>query len=451
MNRPPRRSRATALLFGAGALFAVASTGFTFASAPLPQDSLPPPEGSPRVTPIVEVVRAVGPTVVNLYTDLEIEGGFFGPQEAGSLGSGVIVHPAGLVVTNAHVITGNSRTARPKNVTVSYRADWNTSRVDMEKHPARIIGFDRTNDLALLQIVSPGPFPFAKLGTSADLMIGETVVAVGNPLGREGSVTHGIVSATNRRLESPTGDAFEDLIQTDAPLNSGNSGGPLFNILGELIGINQAIAGDRQFGRAEGQGLAIPVDRVRSLLGREFNPLDLLHLWLGLDVDDGDGSGVSVRNLDRDSPATRAGLQVGDRVVRVGEYTIADRTEFNLSISSVDRNGVIPLTYQRDGKRRETKLQPIDVDATVRDRLGASMAMNSGYLLFTDVDPRGAAAAIGIRESDALIEFSGTPVGSVPELFDRLRSVGQGGAAKLLVYRFARGRPVRKLEGEIKL
>lgn len=440
---------AGALLLGIAAVLGPRAIG---AAAPAAaQDSLPASRTSPRVTPIVEVVRAVGPTVVNLYADLEIQGGLFGPQEGGSLGSGVIVHPAGLVVTNAHVITGNSRTARPTKVTVSYRADWTGNRVEMEQHPARIIGFDRTNDLALLQIVSPGPFPYAKLGTSADLMIGETVVAVGNPLGREGSVTHGIISATHRRLESPTGEAFDDLIQTDAPLNSGNSGGPLFNILGELVGINQAIAGDRQFGRAEGQGLAIPVDRVRDLLGREFNPFDLLHLWLGLEMGDGEGTGVLVRKVERDGPAAAAGLQAGDRIVRVGDYDIADRTAFNLSISTLTRGAPIELAYQRDGKRRTAALQPIDIDAAIRARLGATVAVNSGYLLFVDVDERGAAGSIGIRQNDALVEFAGAPVASVPELFDRLRKVEPGDAAKLLVYRFTRNRPPRQLEGELKL
>lgn len=404
-----------------------------------------------RVTPIVTVVRTVGPTVVNLYTDLEIQGGYFGPQGAGSLGSGVIVHPSGLIVTNAHVITGNSRMSRIKDVTVSYRPDWATSQVEMKKFKARVLGFDRTNDLALLQIQAPGPFPFAKLGTSSDLMIGETVVAVGNPLGREGSVTHGIVSATNRSLASPTGDQFDDLIQTDAPLNSGNSGGPLFNILGELIGINQAIAGDRQFGRAEGQGLALPVDRVRDLLATEFNPVDLLHVWLGVDLDSADGKGAVVRRVDRDGPAAKAGLQAGDVIARVGSYDVADRTGFNLSLCTLDLGAALPLSVLRDGRRRDVSLQPVSIDAAVKQRLGASVTVDEGYLLFTDVDPRGPAGELGVREADALAKFDGKAVGSVQELFELLRRTKSGDSVKVAIYRFARGRPVRTLEGELKL
>jgi serine protease Do len=428
---------------------AAATLPFGPLAAARAQESRDPEQQARRVTPIVEVVRKVGPTVVNLYADLEVRGGFFGPQEAGSLGSGVIVHPAGLIVTNAHVITGNSTATRIKDVSVSYRADWTDSNAPMQKHKASVIGFDRTNDLALLQLRSPGPFPYARLGTSADLMIGETVVAVGNPLGREGSVTHGIVSATHRKLESPTGTEFDDLIQTDAPLNQGNSGGPLFNILGELIGINQAIAGDRQFGRAEGQGLAIPVDRVRDLLGNEFNPFDLLHLWLGFDVEDGAG-GISVKRVEREGPAAKAGLAAGDRIVRVGSYDVADRTAFNLSISSLDTTR-IPLTYLRDGRRREATVDAIDVDATIRDRLGASLVAQSGYLLFSRVEPRGAAASVGIAENDALIEFGGQTVDTVQAVFARLRQIDPGDEADIVLYRLRGGRPYRKLEGSIRL
>jgi len=420
------------------------------AAASHAQESRDPEQAARRVTPIVEVVRKVGPTVVNLYADLEVSRGFFGSQDAGSLGSGVIVHPAGLVVTNAHVITGNSTATRIKSVTVSLRADWSGKPYEMQKHKARVLGFDRTNDLALVQIDSPGPFPYAKLGTSSDLMIGETVVAVGNPLGREGSVTHGIVSATERKLESPTGTEFDDLIQTDAPLNQGNSGGPLFNILGELIGINQAIAGDRQFGRAEGQGLAIPVDRVRELLGNEFNPFDLLHLWLGLDVDEVDGQ-VTVRRVERDGPAAKAGFQAGDRVLRIGSYDVADRTSFHLSISSLDGERKIPMTVERDGRRREATIAAIDIDDAIRERLGARCAMQGGYLLFSEVDPRGAAATVGIQANDALVELDGKTVGSVQEVFTALRRIDRGKDADVVVYRMSRGRPARKLEGSIRL
>ena len=440
-------------VFGLGLLLACGGAqGQEKGQERLQGHELPSKGQAARVTPIVEVVRKVGSTVVNLYADLEIQGGFFGPQEAGSLGSGVIVHPSGLIVTNAHVITGNSRSSRIKDVTVSYRPDWTTNHeLAMKQFKARVLGFDRTNDLALLAIQADGPFPYAQLGTSSDLMIGETVVAVGNPLGREGSVTHGIVSATNRKLESPTGEPFEDLIQTDAPLNSGNSGGPLFNILGELIGINQAIAGDRQFGRAEGQGLALPVDRVRDLLSGEFNPLDLLHLYLGLDVDDDDGKGVVVRRVERDSPAAAAGVQADDVVLRIGDYDVHDKTTFNLSICAVDAGKPLAFTIAHGSTHREASVLPLDIDDFVKRRIGGTIIADGGYLLFAEVDPKGPAAALGIKSGDALIELGSEAAGSVQNVFRILHGAERGAGLRALAYRFSRGRPARKLEGDLEL
>ena len=438
------------IMLWAGSLLLAAGTAATFPRHGAAQESRDPELTGSRVTPIVQVVRKVGPTVVNLYADLEIQGAW-GMQSAGSLGSGVIVHPSGLVVTNAHVITGNSRGARLRELAVSYRPDWSNSQADTKKFKAVVLGFDRTNDLALLQIQAPGPFQFARLGTSSDLMIGETVVAVGNPLGREGSVTHGIVSATNRTLASPTGDEFDDMIQTDAPLNSGNSGGPLFNILGELVGINQAIAGDRQFGRAEGQGLALPVDRVRDLLGTEFNPVDLLHLWIGMDLDNAEGKGAVVRRVDRDGPAAKAGVQAGDVIVRVGDYEVFDRTSFNLSICSLNPDRPFPLVVLREGRRREIQIEPVYIDDAIAQRLGAGLSFENGALRFTSVKPSGPTAELGVREGDVLVELDGKPAGTEQDVFEILRRIDRGDEARVVIYRFSSRSGRRTLQGELKL
>jgi S1-C subfamily serine protease len=430
------------------------------ACAPLarPQGARDPENVDARVTPIVQVVRKVGPTVVNLYADLEIEG-WRGMQQAGSLGSGVIIHPSGLVVTNAHVITGNQPSARITDLTVSYRPDWSAGgEPTMKKFEARVVGFDRSNDLALLQIVAKGPFAAASLGRSADLMIGETVVAVGNPLGREGSVTHGIVSATHRSLAGPTGDQFDDLIQTDAPLNSGNSGGPLFNVLGELIGINEAIASDRQFGRAEGQGLAIPVDRVRTLLESEFNPYDLLHAWVGLEVENARGGGVLVRKVDRDGPAADAGIVPGDVIGRVGTYDVADRTSFNLSICALDPpDETVRVALTRDGKRKEVDLKPVSIVGYIKERLGSKVGVAASdeerarVVVLYDVKANGPAARLGLRDNDAIVELGGHEVDSVQDVFETLWKTKPGGELPIAVRRYlVRGRS-RLFDGKLKL
>jgi serine protease Do len=436
----------TALLIGVGC-----------EALPAVQTAREPENVNARVTPIVQVVRKVGPTVVNLYADLEIEG-WRGTQQAGSLGSGVIIHPSGLVVTNAHVITGNQPAANVTDLTVSYRPDWSSSgEPTMKKFKARVVGFDRSNDLALLQILAPGPFANATLGRSDDLMIGETVVAIGNPLGREGSVTHGIVSATHRSLAGPTGDRFDDLIQTDAPLNSGNSGGPLFNILGELIGINEAIASDRQFGRAEGQGLAIPVDRVRALLESEFNPYDLLHAWLGLDVENARGGGVLVRRIERDGPAAQAGIVAGDVIARVGTYDVADRTAFNLSICAIDPGESVRVALTRDGRSKEVDLKPVSIGDYVKERLGARVGMantdetRARVVVLVDVKANGPAARLGLRDNDVILELGGHQVDSIQDVFETLRRTKPGSELPIAVRRyFSRGRP-REFDGALKL
>jgi S1-C subfamily serine protease len=430
------------LLAGAAALLACSPLAA--------QDAADPENVRARVTPIVQVVRKVGPTVVNVYANLEIDsGGWYGTQQAGSLGSGVIIHPSGLVVTNAHVITGNVRGSTVRDLAITYRPDWGAGQPEMKKFRAKLLGFDRTNDLALLQIQSEGPFQAAKLGRSNDLMVGETVLAVGNPLGREGSVTHGIVSATHRNLASPTGEEFDDLIQTDAPLNSGNSGGPLFNILGELIGINEAIAGDRQFGRAEGQGLAIPVDRVRSLLESEFNPYVLRHAWLGMDVENA-GGGVQVKKVERDGPASRAGIQVDDVIRKVGTYDVTDRTSFNLSICAFDSDDPVPLALQRGGKTKEAVLTPVSIDDEIYQRLGARLAERPAMVAFTNVSPNGPAGRLGLMNNDLLAEFDGREVTTIQEVFETLREKKPGDRVQVAVRRYLRGQ--RKVyEGELKL
>lgn len=418
---------------------------------PLPAQSAADPENvRARVTPIVQVVRKVGPTVVNVYANLEIDsGGWYGTQQAGSLGSGVIIHPSGLVVTNAHVITGNMRGSSLRDLAITYRPDWSAGQPEMKKFHASLLGFDRTNDLALLQIQSEQKFQAATLGRSNDLMIGETVVAVGNPLGREGSVTHGIVSATHRNLPSPTGDEFDDLIQTDAPLNSGNSGGPLFNILGELIGINEAIAGDRQFGRAEGQGLAIPVDRVRSLLESEFNPYDLRHAWLGMDVENGAG-GVLVKKVEKDGPAAHAGIQADDLIRRVGSYDVTDRTSFNLSICSFESGESVPMTLARGSKSKDLVLKLVSMDKEIEDRLGARVEVRQAMVALTNVNPSGPAGRLGLVNNDLLAELDGHEISTVQDVFEALRDKKAGDRVQVAVRRYSRGQ--RKVyEGDLKL
>src|SRR6185295_3393512 len=185
-----------------------------------------------RRTPVVAVVEKVAPAVVNISAESIVRevdpffGQFFGSRSrrSQSLGSGFVIDPTGILVTNAHVVEGASKIV----VTL----------LDGRELDADVLGFDHDADLAVLNVRGGGGLPAVPLGTSGDLMIGETVVAIGNPFGLSNSVTSGVLSARGRSVPSESGErTFTDFLQTDASINPGNSGGPLVNILGEVIGI----------------------------------------------------------------------------------------------------------------------------------------------------------------------------------------------------------------------
>ncbi|HEX5854630.1 MAG TPA: trypsin-like peptidase domain-containing protein, partial [Thermoanaerobaculia bacterium] len=277
-------------------------------SVPSPA-SAPPGARAERRTPIVEAVEKIGPAVVNISAEKLVQqrrsslDAFLGfdarPRgyRTESLGSGVILDSSGVVVTNDHVISGAS-------------SIWVTT-ADGRELEAKLEGADADNDLAVLT-VDPKNLRAAKVGTTSDLMIGETVIAIGNPFGLSNSVTTGIVSAVHRTVKGESGRNYSDFLQTDAAINPGNSGGALVNILGELIGINTAIVGG-----ANTIGFAIPIDRARRVVDELLHYGEVKSVWLGLrgtTVGLGNprsqsrGQGLRVRSVYPNSPAARAGL-----------------------------------------------------------------------------------------------------------------------------------------------
>src|SRR5688572_7380686 len=227
------------------------------------------PEINLRRTVTVDVVRRTKDAVVYISTTTLVRTSPFGddpffrhffPGNAvqavpvQSLGSGFVLHEDGYIVTNKHVID------RAREIVVDLP--------DGKKYPAELLSSDPENDLAILKVKSDKPLPYLELGDSSDLMIGEPVIAVGNPLGFSHSVSTGIVSALHRDLKTPQGNVMlGDLVQTDAAINPGNSGGPLLNAYGQVIGINTAIRGD-----AQNIGFAIQVNRLRDLIPELLNP-----------------------------------------------------------------------------------------------------------------------------------------------------------------------------------
>ncbi len=299
---------------------------------------------SARESPVVRAVRKVSPAVVNISSSYAVRKranpfsgfgmnpffeeffkDFFDPrferrQESTSLGSGVIIDgQRGFILTNAHVI------GRAGKIRVVLE--------DEREFDAKIIGADPDSDLAVLQIDSQKRLPAIEMGSSDDLMIGETVIAIGNPFGFSHTVTTGVISAVNRSIRAEDRE-YLDFIQIDASINPGNSGGPLLNINGDLIGINTAI-----YAKAQGIGFAIPINKAKKIISDLIQFGEVIQAWIGLAVQDLDGQlagylkvpdkkGVMVKAVEPQSPAHNAGLQEGDIILAIGSKKIASVQDY---------------------------------------------------------------------------------------------------------------------------
>jgi len=295
------------------------------------------PAGSGRAydrrTAVVEAIQRVGPAVVNISSEYRIrtrsnpfsgygmdplfdsffkdffDPGFERRAKRTSLGSGVIIDgDRGFILTNAHVVT------KAESISVVLK--------DERTFTAHLVGSDPESDLAVLKIETDKPLPAVAMGRSDDLMIGETVIAIGNPFGFSHTVTTGVVSALNRSVR--TDDAvFHDFIQTDASINPGNSGGPLLNINGDLVGINTAI-----YAKAQGIGFAIPIDKAKRIVSDLIRYGEVVLSWTGLILQDLDenlarylnvpgNKGVMVKAVEKPSPAMEAGIQKEDILLSI--------------------------------------------------------------------------------------------------------------------------------------
>ena len=351
-----------------------------------------------------------------------------------SLGSGVIVSPDGHVLTNAHVVERGAR--------------FRVQLLDGRELPARVLGTDPATDLAVLQVETKERLPFLPAGRSDDLMIGETVIAIGNPFGLAHTVTAGVVSALHRKVGDPGRQLF-DMVQTDASINPGNSGGPLVNIQGQLIGVNTAIIGDR----SAGIGFAIPIDRAFRVAEDLIRHGEVREGFTGVAVRDepvksdrigGDRVRVQVRSVEAGSPAAASGVRKGDVVESVGDATVESAAEYRFRVRDVPVGGTVRLGLVRGKERiqasiRAVELSPERAEQQIVQRTGLTLGeekVRGGAVVVVRSVRRGSpAAGSGLQAGDWIREVNSREIGSLAEWKKAAVQARRTGQLVLLVQR----------------
>jgi serine protease Do len=331
-----------------------------------------------------------------------------------SLGSGVIVSPEGYVLTNAHVVERGAR--------------FRVQLLDGRELPARVLGTDPGTDLAVLRIETKDreKLPFLAAGRSDDLMIGESVIAIGNPFGLAHTVTAGVVSALHRKVGDPRRSLF-DMIQTDASINPGNSGGPLVNIQGQLIGVNTAILGDRN----AGIGFAIPIDRAMRIAEDLIRHGEVHEGWTGISVKDqpvksdvigSERMRVLVSAVETGSPAAAAGVRKGDLVESVAEAQVESAAEYRFRVRDVPVGGTVRLVLLRGEARvpasmRAVELSPERAESLLLSRAGLTLGedrLRDGTVVVIRSVKRGSPAAeAGLQAGDWIREVNSLEISSL--------------------------------------
>ncbi|KQP80689.1 serine peptidase [Methylobacterium sp. Leaf113] len=372
--------------------------------------------------------------------------GFGAPKrqgQRGAMGSGFIISADGYVVTNNHVVD------KAKSVQVTLD--------DNRTLDAKVIGKDPKTDLALLKITEGGTFPYVSLSKSAP-RVGDWVVAIGNPFGLGGTVTAGIVSARGRDIGA---GPYDDFLQIDAPINKGNSGGPTFNVGGEVVGVNTAIASPS--GGSVGLAFAIPAETVQAVVDQLRADGKVARGYLGVqvqpvtkDIADGLGldkaKGALVDHAEAGTPAAKAGLKSGDVIETVNGTPINDARELSRKIAGIKPGAKVELTYLRGGKSDTATVElgvlPNDTRVANNDRgssangqprLGLSLApasevgAGSEGVAVMEVDPDGPAAAKGIEQGDIILDVAGSSVSQPSEVAERIRSAETSGRKAVLM------------------
>ena len=385
------------------------------------------------------------------------------PQRVQSLGSGFVIDPKGIVITNNHVIEGADK------IEVTF--------IDGTTLPATVKGSDPKTDLAVLEVVSDKPLPYVELGDSERIRVGDWVVAIGNPFGLGGSVTAGIVSALNRDIHAGN---YDDFIQTDAAINRGNSGGPLFDMQGRVVGVNSAIISPS--GASVGIGFAVPTSTVKPVVEQIMKYGETRRGWIGVriqsvtpEIADSLGLGVArgalVAGVSPDGPASAAGIETGDIVLAFNGRTINAMRDLPRVVAEADIGATVDVQLFRDGETLTRKIEvgrledeedkvaqsapkdePVEKTTVVlglslsalnddlRSRFGVP-AETEGVLV-TDVDPLGAAIEKGVRPGDVIVEVAQRPV-STPADVERIVLSEEKGGRNSVLLRISSGGDIR--------
>jgi serine protease Do len=418
-----------------------------------------------------ELAERLGPTVVNIqvtkvapaadFPDMPQFDGPYGeffqrffrdrmprpqPHRMQGSGSGVIISPDGYILSNNHVVDA----AQEVTVTMANK----------QTYKAQVVGRDPKTDLAVLKINAKEPLPVATMGNSTNLRVGEWVVAIGNPFGLGHTVTAGIVSAKGRVIGA---GPYDDFIQTDAPINPGNSGGPLFNMAGEMVGINTAIVASGQ-----GIGFAIPIDLAKPLIPQLVSTGGVTRGYLGVSIQSvtpdlakamklEESQGALVAEVTSDSPAAKAGIHRGDVIVGFNGETIKDSHDLPALVAKTPVGEAATVTLRRNGKTQQVHvtvgkmpgekaaaeapsqasqsqwgLQLQDVTPQVARQRG--LAGESGVMV-VGVEPDSPAERAGLQAGDVIREVNRQPVQSVQEVRDALAKADPQDSLVLLVKR----------------
>jgi putative serine protease PepD len=261
-------------------------------------------------------------------------------QSQQAQGSGFVYDDNGHIITNEHVVDG------AQSISVKL---WNGA-----TYKATLVGSDSSTDLAVIKVDAPSSVlhPLT-LGDSSKVAVGDGVVAIGSPFGLEETVTSGIVSALHRSMDAPNGFTINDSIQTDAAINHGNSGGPLLDMHGRVIGVNSQIESDS--GGSDGVGFAIPSNIVRSIASQLISSGNVQHAYLGVAVQ-ATSNGVRIVQVRSGTPAQRAGLRVGDVVVRIDGKKVSTTAELQSAIDARQPGDTVTITYRRNGNTHTAKV-----------------------------------------------------------------------------------------------